>query len=253
MISAVADREVLLYAEQQSDPRIHKMSYGAGHPRRFASYFGFAGPAPAAIESRISHDSDGTWEFVTPQAAPVFEGTEAQRFAMMYRNGSLDSESSGSTLAAPPPGYHGPGLLEGKTEKGETEFPWEKPYTPIFGEKSPGITYDRARERGLLEVFQEAVSTSEKFYEHSPRGERIPCPRPGCKDHLSSASNLVYHLHIHNIEDNLVTCLQCRVTYENCVDIHRCPKRRTVFRHNSSVFSRRSISFLVNYRPLSTA
>lgn len=152
MMSAAANREVLLYAEQQSEPRIQKMSYGAGHSRRFGSYFGFAGPAPAAIESRISHDSDGTWEIVTPQPVPVFEGTEAQRFAMMYRNGSLESGSSGSTLAPPPPVYHGPGMLEGKTEKGETEFPWEKPYTPIVGEKSPSITYDGARQRGLLEV-----------------------------------------------------------------------------------------------------
>lgn len=59
--------------------------------------------------------------------------------------------------------------------------------------------------------FQEAVNTSEKFYEHSARGERIPCPRPGCKDHLASASNLVYHLHIHNIEDKYVQYLLCPV------------------------------------------
>ena len=98
-MDAVAYREVPLYAEQQPEPMERKMSFGAGHSRRFGSHFGLAGPAPApiAIESRISHDSDGTWEFVTPP--PVFEGTEAQRFAMMYRNGSLNSGSSGSTLA----------------------------------------------------------------------------------------------------------------------------------------------------------
>ena len=157
-MDAVAYREVPLYAEQQPEPMERKMSFGAGHSRRFGSHFGLAGPAPApiAIESRISHDSDGTWEFVTPP--PVFEGTEAQRFAMMYRNGSLNSGSSGSTLAPPPPAYHGPGIVElkGKTEKENNELLWEKPYTPIVGDKTPIITYDGARQRGLLAV----VSTS---------------------------------------------------------------------------------------------
>ena len=59
--------------------------------------------------------------------------------------------------------------------------------------------------------FQEAVITSDKFYQHSAQDERIPCPRPGCTDSLATASNLVYHLHIHDIEDKYVTYLMFSV------------------------------------------
>jgi len=40
--------------------------------------------------------------------------------------------------------------------------------------------------------------------EHGQPAQRIPCPRPGCFDKVANVKGLMYHLHIHDIDDRYV-------------------------------------------------
>ncbi|KAF9479964.1 hypothetical protein BDN70DRAFT_654319 [Pholiota conissans] len=64
------------------------------------------------------------------------------------------------------------------------------------------------------------------MYNQRP-GDKNPviCPRFECGDLLPNAGALIYHLHIHDIEANLVICKTCKNTYEHGFDTHVCPKK----------------------------
>ncbi|KAF8170439.1 hypothetical protein BJ912DRAFT_997348 [Pholiota molesta] len=207
-----------------------RQSCGAGHSRRYGTYFS---SRSSILETMGSQDSDSSWEIVTPGADSVFEGTEAQRVAMMYR---LKAQYSGScsdtTLESAPPNYSDPDNLpiQGSPSQGPNELVSEKQYTSIVGSKGLKVTLDEARQRDLLAVFQEAMDTANRCSTIPGGDGRVICPRSGCGNSLPNVNALTYHLHIHDIDDHLVTCPLCNNTYEYPFDMHRCPKKSSGLR-----------------------
>lgn len=156
---SVADffRNTRQYPEFQAGPRFEKLACGAGHSRRYGTYFS---SRSSILESKGSQDSDSSWEVVTPHADSMSEGTEAQRVAMMYRlRAQYYGGCSDTTLESAPPNYSDPDNLpiQGSASEGPKELVSEKQYTSIVGSNSLKVTLDEARQGSLLAVVRHVV------------------------------------------------------------------------------------------------
>ncbi|KAF8972243.1 hypothetical protein BDZ97DRAFT_1018297 [Flammula alnicola] len=205
---------------QHSGPRFEKFSCGAGHTSRYGTY---AGSRDTFIESRILSESDGTWEFVTPPA-PSFEATAAaQKLEMSYSSASHSSDDSDATLTSPPE-FCTPGSPRTVSFKETSELQ----YTAVVASKELKAVYRQSRQIGLLAAFQEAMDTAQKLNSESKGDESVVCPRIGCGDTLANAHALMYHLHIHDIDAQLIVCTRCKGRFEHPheVELHNCHKKR---------------------------
>ncbi|KAF9444464.1 hypothetical protein P691DRAFT_807330 [Macrolepiota fuliginosa MF-IS2] len=225
---------------QHPRPGFPSLNTSFGNIKRHAIYIpeSFFERARQAIAEA---DAASTWEFpatISPSTPTSSESSSsaasspAQDIIIRYRAGlplPLDGSETRSNLS-----------IDDEDDEDDSSLVF---YTPIEG---PGdlqqlpietrvaelentevkLIYRQSCHQGLSRTREEALQVVQT---HGLReADSIVCQRLGCSDTLRSTKDLMFHLHIHDINDGLVSCSRCHHFYENQqeLDVHLCIGRR---------------------------
>lgn len=197
-----------------------------GNSKRYATYF----PSQASIEAELlgdaSSDNDSTWEFSAPVSPPsrsssntsctTSGSTPAQDIVIRYRSGiSRDTRWSSPSQYSEPDSW----------EMTPPAAPARLEYVPVTPDQGIKARYRQSRYDALLNTYQEAFDVARAA--GLKKTDQVVCNRPGCRDTLANVEALMYHLHIHDIDDRQVVCPRCQGSYDGQRELrmHKCSGR----------------------------
>ncbi|GLB40702.1 hypothetical protein LshimejAT787_0805730 [Lyophyllum shimeji] len=196
--------------------------------KRHATYF----PSKASFDAKwnFSSDDESTWEFSAPVAhiarslstdtCSSTSSTPAQEIAMRYRAGlPLQAVLTGSSSTS---SSSEDSDASWQTAPLDDESVTSEQVSPVADKNEPKAIHRQSRCDALLDALEEAMHAMKK----AGRGEndRLVCHRPGCRDIVRDVRALMYHLHIHNIHDQSLTCPSCGRHFDGSFQMgsHRC-------------------------------
>jgi len=219
----VTDPSTFLFPYGENDAFLHFSNSSetlqgdyAPNPKRYAIYFG-SKASIGSIHLGLPVDETSEWEFTPPSSPSVrtsvsssgsYTGcmTPAQEIASRFRSTST-LYTGQSSLSY----YSQSTAVWSQTSQSEKASPEISiPLRPLY-RRSRHEALTRTVRRSVdplssplmtMLQFDEAVDAMEK--EHGQPAESIPCPRPGCFDQVANVKGLMYHLHIHDIDDRYV-------------------------------------------------
>ncbi|KAG5642905.1 hypothetical protein DXG03_001912 [Asterophora parasitica] len=218
--------------------------------KRHATYF----PSKASFHTKWNFaDDESTWEFSAPVAPMVrcdstdtcssSSSTAAQDIAFRYRAGmplkavltgsssvSVLSDESDSTWETAPLGDSSPTTDFGSESVIDSASAVSEQGPPVPEKDDLKAIQRHSRSEALMDTLEEAMDAMQRA--GCTEDDRLVCHRPGCRDTLRDVKALMYHLHIHNIHDEILKCPSCDAQFVSSftMSFHRCQNQEARLR-----------------------